>query len=237
MKKTIYTLNINNYVPEITSITVPLLKYYANKINAEYYEITERKYPDWPIAYEKVQIYELAKQRGDDWSIYIDSDTIVHPETIDWTVLIDKDTVLAGVDTMFASVIFTYDKYFNRDGRNIGICNWFSIVSDWTIDYWKPLNTTPEDSIKKIHLLATQINSVTTQSDLIDDYLVSRNVAKYGLKCTTVKEVLEKQTGESLKNANFLVHIDNLPPSEKIKLLREAVVNWGLKKYIDSIIN
>src|SRR4030042_4413675 len=93
LKKTLFVLNVDDYAPEITEVTYPLLKHYAKKIGADFYEIRERKFPDFPPVYEKLQIYQLAQEMGNDWNIYIDSDALVHPDLIDATLLIPRDTV------------------------------------------------------------------------------------------------------------------------------------------------
>lgn len=62
MKKALWVLNVDNYSPDITVITYPLLKAYAKKIRAEFCEITTRKYPAWPVVCEKMQIYDLARE-------------------------------------------------------------------------------------------------------------------------------------------------------------------------------
>ena len=120
MKKTIFTLNIDNYAPEICDITYPLIKRYARKIGADFHIIKERKFDkSLPPVIEKFQVYELSN--GNDWSIYLDSDTLVHPETVDWTNFLNKDTVLFnGVD--MGAVRWKYNELFLRDGRNIGAC-------------------------------------------------------------------------------------------------------------------
>ena len=63
----VYTLNIDDYFPEMMEITVPLMKKYADKIGANFIEINRRKFSDWHIHYEKLQIYELGKEA--DWNI------------------------------------------------------------------------------------------------------------------------------------------------------------------------
>src|SRR5271168_5376308 len=72
VKKTIYTLNVGGYAPEICALTYPLLQAYARKIGADFHVIRDRKFPDWPVVYEKLQIHVLGKEHGDDWNIYID---------------------------------------------------------------------------------------------------------------------------------------------------------------------
>jgi hypothetical protein len=80
------TLNIGDYAPEICALTYPLLQSYARKIGADFYVIRESRFPDWPLVYEKLQIYDLARN-GSDWNIYIDSDALVNPEMFDVTAV------------------------------------------------------------------------------------------------------------------------------------------------------
>ena len=94
MKKTIYTLQVDNFMPELTEITFKWMKVYAEKIGADFQVITERKFPHMPPNYEKFQIYELNKKNKDDWSIFFDADAIIHPDCVDWTIFVGKDTVI-----------------------------------------------------------------------------------------------------------------------------------------------
>lgn len=223
--KKIYTLNINNYAPEIRDITYPLIKHYANKIGAEFVEITERKHPDKPPVYEKFQLYEFAKEN--DWTIYLDADTLVHPETIDWTDYISKDTVLFnGKD--FASIRWRYDNFMRRDGRNIGACTWNVTCSNWTYDLW----TLPEDyneSIENIFPTVHELNTVVERTHLIDDYTLSKNIARFGLKHKCIMD-LQK---ELLPESNFYWHIYTEPIEEKVKQMKETIEKWGLKRYVN----
>lgn len=202
MKKTLYTLNIGNYAPDICKLTYPLLKYYARKCGAEFHVISERKFPEWPVTYEKMQIYGLSKQRGDDWSMYIDSDALVHPETLDWTNYLPMDTVAHnGVD--MASVRWRYDEYFRRDGRNVGSCNWNTMASSWCRDLWHPLDLTPEEAVSNIFPTVEELNTVITPCHLVDDYALSRNIARFGLKTKTILD-LQK---EFIPDSNFYWHV------------------------------
>ena len=75
MKKTLFTLNINNYEPDITALTFPLMKRYAEKIEADFHVITERKITTTEFAgLEKFQIYELGREMKNDWNIFVDPD-------------------------------------------------------------------------------------------------------------------------------------------------------------------
>lgn len=224
MKKTIYTLNINNYAPEIRAITRPFLEKYAKRIGAEIVDITERKWPDAPVVYEKLQIYELAKANGSDWNIYVDSDCLIHPETIDFTDFLNKDTVFQ-VGNDMGAIRWKYDNYFRRDGRNIGTCNWFTVFSDWCLDLYKPLeDMTIEEAFE--HCTPTVAEAkVFDRTHLIDDFVLSRNVARYGLKYIHSKDLLEKI---GLPNAQFFHHEYLVSTEQKVENLKKVIEQWQL---------
>ena len=54
-------------------ITLKNLEEYANRIGADFLVINERKYPDWPVTYEKTQMFDIS--RCYDWCAFIDADT------------------------------------------------------------------------------------------------------------------------------------------------------------------
>jgi len=224
MGKTLYTLNIDDYAPEIRALTYPLLEHYAEKIGAEFFEITERKFPAWPVVYEKLQIYELGEERGDDWSIFLDADTLVHPETFDWAVYIPKDTVAHnGID--FANLRWRYDRYFLRDGRDLGSCNWNTWASAWCRDLWRPLDDlTFDQAVANIFPAVGELNTVITPSHLIDDYTLSRNIARFGLKTTTLMEI-QKRLG--FEAAGFFWHQYTISVEEKVKEMAWMLSAWN----------
>ena len=57
MKKLIHVLNINDFFPELFALTFPTIKSYAERHGFMINLITERKFPDYPINYEKMQVY------------------------------------------------------------------------------------------------------------------------------------------------------------------------------------
>jgi len=193
VKKTIYTLNVGDYAPEICALTYPLMQAYARKIGADFQVIRERKFPEWPLDYEKLQIHDLAEEHGNDWSIYIDSDALVNPEMFDVTEHLYKNTVCHN-GTDMAGIRWKYDQYFRRDGRHIGSCNWFAIASDWCLDLWRPLDDlTPEEAIANISITVGERNSGHCETPhLISDYTLSRNIARFGLKVQTVIDLCGK---------------------------------------------
>jgi|WetSurMetagenome_2_1015567.scaffolds.fasta_scaffold109175_2 hypothetical protein len=226
-KKTIFTLNLNGYAPEITDLTYPLIEAYARKIGAEFHIITERKFPEWPLTYEKFQIYELAQQMNNDWNIYIDSDALVHPDTPDVTLILPRDTV-AHFGKDFSPVRWKEDRFFRRDGRHIGSGNWLAVGSDLCIDLWKPLDDlTPQEAIANINpTVAERRSAIIERSHLIDDYVCSRNIAKYGLKCQTLKDVL---AGHGFKDGGgFFYHHYLFTVPQKVIELKKVLRGWGI---------
>lgn len=224
IKKTIYTLNIDGYAPEITELTYPLLRAYATKIGAQFHIISDRRWPDMPPVYEKLQIYYLGQEQQNDWNIYLDSDAIVHPDTLDFTTHLNKDVVMHhGRD--IADNRWRLDGYFLRDGRHIGCCNWMTVASDWCLDLWHPLeDMSYEEALSHIYPIVNELKTVITPSHLIDDYTLSRNVARYGLKFTTVLD-LQRQLGDG---GNYFWHQYTLTVEEKVKQISQVIRDWNL---------
>ena len=229
MTKTIFLLNIGNYAPEITRLTYPLIRCYAERIGAHIHTITERKFPDWPITYEKMQIHDLAKEIGSDWNIYIDSDALLHPEFLDITEHVQKDTVVCyGKDV--ADRRWKMDDYFRRDGRHIGWGNWFAVASDWCLDLWKPLDIPLSEALENIHPTPNELKVGVTKEHLIDDYTLSRNVARYGLKFKRVKDIWREQ---GLEEDTLVQHIYTLSPKDHAKAHMKLILDWNVENYLE----
>jgi len=175
-----------------------------------------------PVTYEKFQIYYLAT----DWNIYVDSDALIHPDTFDVTELLPRDTVMTcGVD--FRPIRFKSDMYFERDGRNIGGGNWFTVASGICRDIWRPLDDLLlQEAVKNIFPTIIERNNNVTPEHLIDDYVISRNIAKYGLKFTTFKKMLE----ENGNPGEFLFHEYCYTTEDKIKNIKEILDFWRGKR-------
>lgn len=223
IKKTIYTLNTDNYAPEITRFTYPFLRQYAQKIGAEFFIIEERKYPELPPVYEKLQIYDYAREHHNDWNIYIDSDALVHPDMFDVTTILPRDTVLH-YSSDFAPIRWRYNHVFLRDGRNIGSGNWFTIASDWCRDLWHPPEISYEEALACIHPINQERLQGIIPSHLIDDFLLSYNIARFGLKFTTYLRILNSIDHKG----QYLWHHYEYPLPMKIQELKQTIRGWGL---------
>lgn len=227
MKKTVYTVRIGDYAPDLCDITLPLLRRYAAKIDADFYIIKDRKFPEWSPGYEKMQIYTLGTEMQNDWNIYIDADALVHPDMVDVTALLPGDTCLTFAYDQ-TLIRWKPDRYFLRDGRYIGPGNWFAIASDWCIDYWHPINDmTPQQVEAAITPTVLERRSgVIDQHHLIDDYVVGRNIAKYGLKYISGRELFERIKRPELQG--LLWHQYAMPSEVKLEVAKKTLSDWGL---------
>ena len=153
MKKLVVTMCLNNWEPEITKLTFPLMKHYAKKIGADFWDIDQRKYPNCPIGYERFQIYDVHDNY--DWVLQIDADACIHPDMPDMTALVNKDTIFISKPDHSAKR-FISDKYFYRDGRFTSVPGFFTVTSDWCKDFWQlPNDLTPEEAISKVPVTAS----------------------------------------------------------------------------------
>jgi hypothetical protein len=223
MKKTVYTLNVDGYAPEITDLTYPWLRQYASKIGASFHVIDSRCWPDFAPVYEKLQIGRLARERGDDWSIYIDSDALVHPDMFDVTDHLTPDTVAHNGADM-AGNRWRYDDYFRRDGRHIGSCNWFTVASRLCLDLWAELDIPYDEAVSNIFPIRAELAAGLSPDHLIDDYILSRNIARYGLKFATVTSILAARGDPG----NYLWHQYTITVPEKVAGLKAVMTAWGL---------
>lgn len=220
IKKTIFTLRVDDYSPEICDITYPFLKHYAKKIGADFYVIDKRKFPEFPVMYEKLQIYELAKEMKNDWNIYLDSDALVHPNALDYTAYLRKDTIAHyGLD--FGNMRFAYDHNFLRDGRDIGSAGWCVIASDWCVDLWTPLDIPLDEALKAITPTNLECERGIKAEHLLDEYVISRNIAKFGLKVKTIKNIME----EVMPGGNCFWHDYSITNNQKVESLKKIVMS------------
>lgn len=226
MKKVVFTLAIGDYPHEITDLTYPWLKFYARKIGAEFVEIKDRKFEEagWGVTYEKHQIWDLGKDN--DWNIFLDADALILPELFDVTSMVGKEyVVFAGQDMSAAR--FRPDRYFLRDGRYIGACSWFVVTSDWTHDLWRPLDDLkPSEACENIFPTRHEIGTIGIKPEkLIEDYSLSRNIARFGLKHTTVEDIKVKF---NRRNDPSYWHKYTIPLDAKVLELKKIINQAGL---------
>lgn len=216
MKKLLVTLDIN-YNKDITNITYPHMQFYADKIDADFKVITERKFKYQPVNIEKFQLYEMSESY--DWTIFVDADALIHPNCPDMGELYGKEYVIMyGYD--FYPIRFKSNNYSRRDKRNIAASTWFTVFSDWNRHLWKPYKN-PKEYVNQITLTNIEKNFGYLPEHILDDYLVSINIAKYGLKVKTVGyDILNSHS--NLTFWPFLKHQFCISTEEKIKYLKQC---------------
>jgi len=199
--KTVWTVVVDDYFPQLCEITLPNIEAYAKRIGADFKVITERRYPDFPPTYEKVQVFERGIES--DWNILIDADMLISPTFWDVTAVVPPDHV--GMYMQFnCSTLFPVedDPYFRRDGRRLGVASNFLVVPEDCFEFWTPLNKPASRVLPKLK-----------RQFIVDEYCFSRNVAKFGLKtCGIIREGKQE-----------ILHLDvNTTGGDKEVLLKEA---------------
>ncbi|MEY4700577.1 MAG: hypothetical protein RL326_764 [Pseudomonadota bacterium] len=171
LKKCIHVLATAGYAPELCGITIPRLRAYASRIGADFNLIQERKFPDYPINYERMQVYDAGK--GYDWNINIDADMVVGSQLRDVTDTTPKGQVSIAMKYDLSTHFHTMGNiFFERDGRDVGLVDAFVVTSALTHDLWKPL---PGDFVSHKRLFKD------TEYRRISEYCLSLNLATYGL--------------------------------------------------------
>ena len=220
MRKLIHVVNINHFFPELFALTYPTIRSYAERNGYMINMITERKFPDYPINYEKMQVYEDGKDA--EVNILCDADMLIHPEFPDVTEFLKRDSI-AFNDNYNISWKYHVDRirYFMRDGRDVGIATNFVVSSDWTHDVWEPLSISQKD----IEDLAKKENTDTGGADgrgwghYADEFALSYNMAKYGLKYTGV-------TWEDWMRP-WLIHTGTGDKNEALQIARQTLEKWS----------
>jgi hypothetical protein len=137
----------------------------------------------------------------------IDADVLVHPEFPDLMRIIPSHHV-AFNDAYNISQKCKINHYFLRDGRDVGIASNFVVSYKSTHDLWEPLSITPEE--------AKEITFVR-EGD-IDEYCLSHNLAKYGLKYVGITPRTELR--------KYVVHTGTGDKEYALKLAKETLEEW-----------
>lgn len=171
-KKCIHVLATPGYAPELCAITLPRLRSYASRIGADFNLIERRKFPDYPVNYERMQVYEAGL--GYDWNINIDADMVVGAKLPDITLTSPPSRVSIVMKYNLSSHFNTRGNiFFERDSRDVGLVDAFVATSALTHDLWRPLPH-PFESYKSLFK--------DTEYRRVSEYCLSLNLATYGLQ-------------------------------------------------------
>jgi hypothetical protein len=213
MKKVLVTLDIN-YPKEITDLTFPSMEQYAKNIGAEFVILKERKYPNLPITQEKFQLYNVSERC--DWTIFLDADCLINPNTVDLTNIVNNDIVIVSEylnpnNQFYSKNIlekYTLDTHFNA------YCLVFSKKTRRCVKPWKnPLFFEKYIKHEKSHKKYEMINKkVVEKKWFLDEFLISLNIIKYGISTVSIKQ--------DLFELNIIAHSTGTK-EQKIIMLKE----------------
>lgn len=168
MRKEIFVVDVDDYLPELTRHTLPSIKRYAEKIGAGFTVIDERKYPEVSPTYEKMQIFERGKDN--DWNILLDLDMYIHEAMYDVTDLVPEGHV--GVWMSYEpELTIKEDEYIEfHQGDSIAATN-FVVTSSAQHDVWEPFDEPIEKYVSRMK-----------RPFVLDEYCFGRNLKKHGYK-------------------------------------------------------
>ena len=205
MKKILHLVNIGDFFPELFSLSFPTVQAYAERCGYEINLIIERKFPEFHINYEKMQVWEDGKDA--DINLLVDADVLIHPQFPDVKDIVPPHHI-AFNDNYNASSKFNLNDYFLRDGRDVGIASNFVVSYRSTHDLWRPLEITPDEG-RRI--------TFVREGD-IDEYCISQNMSKYGLRYTGI-------TWEPWQR-EFLIHTGTGDKPLALRMAHEALDKW-----------
>lgn len=119
-----------------------------------------------PITAEKLQIYNIG--RLSDWNCICDADLMLRPDFVDPSNWGSPEIVRSSY-SFKASEKFVMNKFFERNCRDLGLSGGFVMASQMCHDVWEYPNSW-------LYAL-TQVHN----KHLIDEYVIAKNMARYGL--------------------------------------------------------
>lgn len=169
-KKCIHIFGTPLFPEELCQVSVPRIRAYAERIGADVRMIGgERRFPDYPLTFERFQIYERGWEY--EWNICIDADIVIGSELPDVSETVARDHI--GVVMLYPghNYFSTSHRFFSRYGNTATPVQAFLVSSDWTHDIWEPLKG---PAATHLGLLANH--------EQIAEYALAYNIAKFGLK-------------------------------------------------------
>jgi hypothetical protein len=203
LRKAVFTVRVDNYLPDLCALTLPAMKRYADKIGADFYVIEERKFPELPPTYEKMQIWHLGANY--DWSILIDCDMAIRDEMYDVTEVVLPDTVGSWM-VYDPQITIAKDEYIPLDGTGTAVATNLVVVP-WPLHgVWKPLE-----------MSSTEILSRMKRQFVVDEYCFSRNMTERGIRLSSL--ALPGAEGNLFKHCNMTT--DSKDPLIAIREVQE----------------
>jgi hypothetical protein len=164
--KILFTLNVE-YPKAITDLTHPRFRSTAQKYKWDFVELTRRLHPEWPVTYEKFQIYDYDW----DWALFIDSDAVIHPKADDWTLL-DPNVVWVG------GILNQQIRWINRPPT--AFPTYCVVVSRECREVWRPPEMTPQEvQAQWLEPAFPEVVPASHSQIFVDDYTCSMNAHRF----------------------------------------------------------
>lgn len=218
MVKKLFVLRIGDYRPDLCQFTIPTIKAYAAKIGAEYIEITHAVHPDMPVTFAKLRVFDMGQDS--DWNILVDADIMIHPGMPDVTQFLPPNAV-ASAFAFDADFMFHKNRFFERDGRNIGIVGNFVVTTKLTHDLWDYSQV-----FSIVDPADIDLKTLTKRDFIIDEYVLSHNLAKFGLRHTGILPMPQL--------TEMIVHFGNEESDEEqrrkdVCIAETLFMKWGFQ--------
>lgn len=212
--KCVHVVCVDNWYPELTQYTLPLIKAWACNIGADFNLISKTKFSTFPPNYERLQVFEDGKDYF--WNIVIDADYIIHPSMEDPTI--NKDpSVLMTEGRMETPEYFKPNKYFLRDERRQAVGDSFVVSSVFTHDVWTPLDMTYEEASDECLKDKRQVS----------EFCLSLNVARFGLKYDGA--IKDKSKIHHIASTTKVAQDKDYDP---VKVAREYIKKMGIEGFL-----
>lgn len=208
-KKCVHVLATTDYSPEVCAVTLPSIEAYAKRIGADFNRITSRRFPDYPINYERMQIFELGKEY--DFNINIDADMILGPQLIDITTRVYDGLVgTAMVFKLSEAFPIIGNPIFERAAQDIGLVDMCNVTNRSTHAFWEPLPGP---------FVAHQSACGRFGDRKISEYCVSRNFHKHHFGYTGLFN-----PGEQAHHLNYTTFNN---PKDAAQRASNILERWG----------
>jgi len=227
MKKLLVTLNINNYDKDITNLTFPYMRQYAQNIGADFHIINERKFPNFPLMIEEFQMYDYSSEY--DWIIFLDADCLINPKGVDLTKLVEDDRVLIAkynspthhfhsknIEGMYNFKYYA-PFFFLVFHKNSNKC-----VKPYEnpYDYYDYINLNPTNSEMNTYMnIRAHLTEEEIKGTLIDEFLLTLNLHRYDIKTASLQE--------DFPGINIIAHTSD-ERDVKIKYLKDSIKQMKL---------
>ncbi len=215
-KKLVLTLSIGEEYEELSKITHPIIKKYADKIGADFHAISEQKISDTTPHWEKFQIYNLLNKY--DRILYVDTDIIIRDDCPDLFEEVDMSLLGAFNEAQFTQRNPSFYKSCETYGIN---------YENWNGEYYNTgvmvLSRIHKQLFKKPELEYMNFFEQGYINAVIHRDKIKTHNLSYKFNRVSALDVF---TGED-RFASYIVHYAGAPNiGELTNLIKSDIARW-----------